>query len=41
MKRFAILFCPVLNACASSRIETRLERIVDDAVAIPFAENHF
>ena len=41
MKRLAMLFGLVLTACTSSRVETRLERIVDAAVAAPLAENRF
>jgi len=42
MRRVAIfLFCAALGGCASSRLATQLERVVDDAVAAPLADRRF
>jgi D-alanyl-D-alanine carboxypeptidase len=40
MRRIAIC-CLLLLSCASSRVATQLESVVDEAVATPFAENRF
>jgi CubicO group peptidase (beta-lactamase class C family) len=40
MRRVAGL-CLLLTACATSRVATQIERIVDDAVAAPVAERRF
>lgn len=40
MRRVAIC-CLLLLSCASSRVATNLERVVDETVATPLAENRF
>ena len=39
--RCAVLLCLTLTACATSNLETRIERLVDEAVAAPIAERRF
>ncbi|HEX6096791.1 MAG TPA: serine hydrolase domain-containing protein [Thermoanaerobaculia bacterium] len=41
MRRVAIFCCLLLMSCASSRVATQLERVVDEAVAAPIAESRF
>jgi D-alanyl-D-alanine carboxypeptidase len=40
MRRAAVL-CFLLTSCATSRVATQIERIVDEAVAAPIAEQRF
>ncbi|HEV7242670.1 MAG TPA: serine hydrolase domain-containing protein [Thermoanaerobaculia bacterium] len=38
---FALLLCLSLTACTTSNLATRIERLVDEAVAAPIAEQRF
>ena len=39
--RCVVLLCLTLTACATSNLETQIERLVDEAVAAPMAEQRF